>query len=73
MEYVELTKSGCSKECSFDRKCLSHIENEEMYDIRLSFWGAKEDDPYLPKRRLKNIQTIFSTYGAVKVFAIVIF
>ena len=67
MDYVELKLGGCTKECSFDRQCLRHVDDVEMYNIRRNFWGRQEDDPYLPKRRLQSIQTIFSTCEGIKV------
>ena len=65
-DFVDLKIEGCTRECSFDRKCLTHVDDEEIWLIRKYFWGKPEDDPYMPKKRLENIQSIFKTCEAIK-------
>ena len=66
-EFVEMVNMGCNAECSFDKRCLSYVDIQEMYKLKETFWGKKTDRPQLPKDRRGSIQNIFRTCHANKV------
>ena len=69
-EFAETARLGCNAECSFDKKCLSYVDIEEMYKLKDCFWGKPNEKPFLPKRRKEKIQDIFTLCRANKVCSI---
>jgi hypothetical protein len=64
---------GCNAECSFDKKCLSYVDIEEMYKLKEHFWGKPHEKAYLPKKRREKIQNIFNLCHANQVLRVSIF
>ena len=67
MELGDMAKLGCNDECSYDKHCLTRACWQEAYNLRQTFWGKPNDDPYMPKQRLQQIVNIYRICNAVKV------
>ncbi len=67
MDLGSMAKLGCNDECSFGKDCLRRADWYEAYNLRLSFWGKPEEAPYMPKKRLEQIASIYKLCEAAKV------
>lgn len=67
MDLGKMADEGCNDECSYDRKCLNRADWYAAYDLRRTFWGKPEDNPFMPKKRMQQIVNIYKYCEVVKV------
>jgi hypothetical protein len=61
MDLGKMADEGCNDECSYDRKCLNRADWYAAYDLRRTFWGKPEDNPFMPKKECSKSLTFIST------------
>ena len=67
MDLGKIADEGCNEECSYDRKCIRRSDWYAAYDLRKTFRGKPDDEPFMPKKRLHQIVDIYKYCDAVKV------
>ena len=67
MDLGKLAKDGCNEECIFGKDCIKRADWYEAYNLRVSFWGNPNEDPYMPRKRLEKITDIYKLCEAAKV------